>query len=427
MPTENAEIINKDLFAIFSKKDWTSGSWFRFLSIFLIVWIALYLLIHMFDLGHEYVKLSPNQLKNVVWLIDDSASAAAKHKVNAVSPGATPTDSTQKATDSAKNTATPKQPKCASCDTAPKCRLTDTCGFSKAAVYIQGEFDGRIDCEQMQRIMCYLCNASSKEVTLFLTDTKFKIASYFWLTGGWAYIEVIFWVIIGVICSLLYYVGDKNRNATTLPDDPKSTFDPTEVPYQIAKFFYAPCCTLVIILGYSFLQGENLVDINASKGIIVFSFIAGFYSGRMMSFLDRLKDLLLPLGTDTKNAQQQKQKVGDKPAATAGTIQIELIAADPGLTEEQKNHLTETGMGSAVVTLQAEGSTDKITAEKTGEEQQSLFQVTNIAAGKYTIEAKYAGKFDETDIINLEATLNTEISSDTKDIKLDMLKSKADG
>ncbi|HRI22590.1 MAG TPA: hypothetical protein PLA68_16635, partial [Panacibacter sp.] len=92
-----------------------------------------------------------------------------------------------------------------------------------------------------------------------------------------------------------------------------------------------------------------------------------------------------------------------------------------------KNHLTETGMGSAEVTLQAEGSTDKITAEKTGEEQQSLFQVTNIAAGKYTIEAKYAGSFDENDIINLEATLNTDISSDTKDIKLNMLKSESDG
>lgn len=422
MSNESEEIIKKDLFAVFSKKDWTAGSWFRFLSIFLIVWIALYLLIHMFDLGHEYVKLSPNQLKNVVWLIDDSANAAAKNKVDELSA----TDSTQTATDTAKN-ATVAQPKCVSCDTTLKCRLTDTCGFSKAAVYIQGEFDGRIDCEQMQRMMCYLCNASSKEVTLFLTDTKFKIASYFWLTGGWAYIEVIFWVIIGVICSLLYYVGDKNRNATTLPDDPKSAFDPTEVPYQIAKFFYAPCCTLVIILGYSFLQGENLVDINASKGIIVFSFIAGFYSGRMMSFLDRLKDLLLPLGTDTKNTQPQKQKAEDKPAAATATIQIELIAADPGLTEEQKNHLTETGMGSAEVTLQAEGSTDKITAEKTGEEQQSLFQVTNIAAGKYTIEAKYAGSFDENDIINLEATLNTDISSDTKDIKLNMLKSESDG
>ncbi|MEP7317647.1 MAG: hypothetical protein ABI921_02870 [Panacibacter sp.] len=403
---------------IFSKEDWTAASWFRFLSAFLVIWIILYLLLHLINgVGHEYQKLSPDQLKNVVWLIDDSANAAAKKTAATPSPDTATNDSLTVTPDTTNTKTDSAKPKQTASDAASlKCEFNDSCGFSKAAVYINEEFDGNTDAAQMNRLMCYLCNESSKEVTLFLTDTKFKIESYFWLTGGWAYLEVIFWVIIGVICSLLYYVGDKNRNATTIPGDPKSVFDATEIPYQVAKFFYAPCSTLVLILGYSFLQGDNLVDINASKGMIVFAFISGFYSGRTMNFLDRLKELLLPLGSEAKTAAQQ-----------ANAIQIELLAAEPSLTEEQKNHIIETGMGGATVTLQAEGSADIITATKTGEEQESLFQVTNIAAGKYSVQAKFAGKFEDDDIINLEATQTIDITKDTTEIKLNMLKAKSDG
>lgn len=421
MSRENKDVVNTGIFGAFGQKEWTAGSWLRFLAMFLFTWVIVYIVMHKFHTGQEYVKLTPEQLKNVVWLIDDSTNKANIAKAAALKATTNDTprtsiDTTQKPADTTKNI-----------KATPACDINDGCGFSKAALYIQGEFDNSIDTAQMQSLQCYLCNASSREVTLFLTDTKFKVTSYFWLIGGWAYVEVIFWVLIGVLCSLLYYVSDKNRNATTVPGDSSTIFDVTEIPYQIAKFFYAPCCTLVIIFGYSFLQGEDLVDINASKGIIVFSFIGGFYSSRMMNFLDRFKLLFFPLATDPKNPLAPVQKPADIPAA-AESIQIELIAAEPTLTEEQKNHLIETGMGSAVVTLQAEGSTEKIKAEKTGEEQQSLFEVKNIAAGKYIIEAIYAGKFGDTgEIINLEATQSVDIVKGTNEIKVDMLKSESDG
>ena len=299
----------------------------------------------------------------------------------------------------------------------------DSCKFTKAEAYLRSQYDDKIDSRQLSQLRSFLCNKSSKEVLLFLTGSKIKVQSYFWLTGAWAYLEVILWSLIGVVCSLLFYVTGKNRNATTVPDDPKSVFDLTEIPYQIAKFFYAPLCTVVIVLGYSFLQEDNPVDIQAGKGLIVLSFIAGFYSGRMMSFLDRLKELLLPLASDAKAAQPKAGGV----AATAALVTVELLPAEPSLTEDQKNHIIEAGMGSAVVTLQAEGSNDVITPAKTGEEQESLFEVKNIAAGKYNLLAKYSIKIGDADIINLEARQEVTIAKDTKEIKVNMLKAKADG
>lgn len=425
MSNEKTMIKTLDLKSVFSKEDWTAGSWFSFLSVFLIIWIVFYFLIHLLDKGYEYVNISDEQLKNIVWLIDDSTDTSAQ-KMQAKKDNVI-MDTVEKDTVILnKNDSTKKDTVKIKTVKVKVIKGTDfdSCKFAKAEYYLRSQYEDKIDETQLSQLRSFLCNKSSKEVLLFLTGSKLKVQSYFWLTGAWAYAEIILWVLIGVVCSLLYYVTDKNRNATTVVDDPKSVFDLTEIPYQIAKFFYAPLCTVVLVLGYSFLQSDTTaVDIQAGKGLIVFSFIAGFYSGRMMSFLDRLKELLLPLGSDAKSNQQ---KAGGA-AAAVPQVTIELTEAEPSLTEEQKNHITEAGMGSAVVTLQAEGSNDVITAAKTGEEQESFFEVKNIAAGKYNLLAKYSIKIGDADIINLEAKQEVTIAKDTKEIKVNMLKAKADG
>lgn len=66
--------------------------------------------------------------------------------------------------------------------------------------------------------------------------------------------------------------------------------------------FYAPACTIVLVLGYQYLtdSNDNMIDISVNNGLIVFAFVSGFFSGRVMRFLDRLKELILPFGTATQ-------------------------------------------------------------------------------------------------------------------------------
>ena len=127
MSGKNKDVVNTGIFGAFGQKEWTAGSWLRFLAMFLFIWVIVYIVMHKFHAGQEYVKLTPEQLKNVVWLIDDSTNKANIAKASALK--ATTNDTPRTSTDTIQTpTGTAKNIKATtSCDT------NDGCGFSKAA------------------------------------------------------------------------------------------------------------------------------------------------------------------------------------------------------------------------------------------------------------------------------------------------------
>ena len=125
-------------------------------------------------------------------------------------------------------------------------------------------------------------------------------------------------------------------NSTTDLANPATQFDSSEILGQVAKIIYVPICTLIIVLGYSLFKGQNIADIDFGKGLLVFGFIGGYYSSRVISLMDRLKDLLLPntgtaslTGAATPTViQQLKVAVATDPALPAA---VAAAAAGPAL------------------------------------------------------------------------------------------------
>ncbi len=110
--------------------------------------------------------------------------------------------------------------------------------------------------------------------------------SFFWLEGDRKYLEVIFWAVFGVLASLLFVASECMR---------KNEFKPEELPVYWAKLFYAPLITLIIVFSYKIItsSGEVKFD-NTSIEIIIFSFVLGFFSGRAIELLNKIKDVILP-------------------------------------------------------------------------------------------------------------------------------------
>jgi hypothetical protein len=129
---------------------------------------------------------------------------------------------------------------------------------------------------------------NTSEFPFILSSIKFRVRSFFWLTGNTQAFEIIFWSIFGVLSSLLYHGSEAIRT---------NTFKSSEVIVHIAKIFYAPICTIVIIFSINALTNSGDVSIEQFQyWLIILSFILGFYSGRTIELLNKLKDLILPLG-----------------------------------------------------------------------------------------------------------------------------------
>lgn len=176
----------------------------------------------------------------------------------------------------------------------------------------------------------YFKNLTPASLTASLDKRKIQVSSYFWLSGKWAYAEIIYWALFGVLASLIFYVSD-------IAKDPKTPFNPKQIPSQIAKLFYAPLVTLILIFSYDYFAGENAVDIEASKGMLIVSFLLGFYSGRAMEMLNRVKELLLPYNSTPPEGEQQPPEV---------KVLIRL---------EPSEELNEEQLADAVVTLMVKG------------------------------------------------------------------------
>lgn len=171
--------------------------------------------------------------------------------------------------------------------------------------FLANEYGNTIVGKQIEIVQDNLENVPNNQVMSYMKSVKFRVRSFFYLTGTGVYVECLFWSLIGVLVSLIYFVSQSvNNKSNNIENDEWGPFDPSKIPSHIAKMFYAPVSTLVLVLGYHYLSvtGDVTADITVNKGLIIFSFISGFYSGRVMRLFNKIKDILLPFGDSKSNA-----------------------------------------------------------------------------------------------------------------------------
>ncbi len=155
-----------------------------------------------------------------------------------------------------------------------------------------------------------------------LPSVTIETSSYFWLNGDMKYLEVIFWSVFGVLASLLYMASETMR---------KGEFKAAELPVYWAKLFYAPLITLVIVLSFNIITSASQAKIESTSiEIIIFSFVLGFFSGRAIELLNKIKDVILPGKSTT-----QEESAGR--LMLAGTVDIpeEIKNLKPGFDKSK--------------------------------------------------------------------------------------------
>lgn len=277
-------------------KSYSENRWFKFLiSLYLLITIT-YVFLHITEgrfwakdekLGYEYAVLSDEQKLLVTQIYIDSVEAVedvqdtVERDDTTANPTLNKTAATQKISNGKKLNWSSNIVGCGSFSSKD----------DQAIMLINSEFNNKIDATQLDSIRKYLTCASNTQAISFLNSARFQVKSYFWLIGPAVYFEIIFWSWFGVLSSIVFSLGVVGRNN---PSSMLVGFNSSEIPYQIAKLFYAPACTLAIVLGYNYFKDTNLADISSGKGVIVFAFIGGFYSSRVVAFLERLKEVILP-------------------------------------------------------------------------------------------------------------------------------------
>ncbi len=155
---------------------------------------------------------------------------------------------------------------------------------------------------------------SPEQFAAVMPNYPIRVKSYFWLTEGRRegaqtiegsiYLEIVFWTLFGLIANLLYRVSESVRT---------DAFRPEEIGVHVAKFFYAPLCSLVVFFSFNMLVSQGDISVvEFSHATIVLAFILGFFSGRTVELLERIKDLLLPL-----NRRQEEAAAAAAAAAAA--------------------------------------------------------------------------------------------------------------
>jgi len=438
-------LTNKEPFRNVPPQDgyWTNRKWFTFVALFLVLWIGLYLFAHLGRVhsGYQYSKFTTPQIQQINRILYNNDIPATENKVDNSSVVVMEYDTLKN--DSIIEVSHP-----ITANTSPVANICDdSCHVSKAMIYITSEFDNRIKEDQLNVIRQYISSFGSYEVGVFLSEIKVKVKSYFWLTGPSVYLEIVFWVIIGVACSILFAIGNASRNNSTTA----IAFNESEIPYQVAKLFYAPFCTIIMVLSYNYIKHRNVIEVNTNEGMIVVSFIAGLFSGRLMSLLERFKDVLLPEHTITapnpeyNNSDVHYNGIG----AIAAPVQnfghahitqseeeeedIDLVESIPedikevtielklevsGLFEEEKNELLANGFSAAVVTLHNVNGKDILTLKYAGGDAGYTFISNNVKPGIYIARSTMTQKLIDNYIINLFGEKTAYITHENNNIEL---------
>ena len=122
----------------------------------------------------------------------------------------------------------------------------------------------------------------------------------------------------------------------------------------------------------------------------------GFFSGRVMRFLDRLKELILPFGTATQNTSTHTET-----GKADMTVTLDLAEAVEKSADGAS--ITEAGFNAAIVTLKPVNGNEVITLVNPADDQADDFYAKAIPFGKYLLSATLAYKKEDNSIINLSA------------------------
>jgi hypothetical protein len=243
--------------------------WFLKNTVILLVLVGAYIPLHLKYKGNMYVVPDKSDVSNLSLILNNiipaDTSGLKKDKKSTV-----------------------KKDSC-------KCCPDDNSAKILAIRYLFKRFQP-VNTEDSVKTAKYLLKYSTAQLNFILKDFPLKTNSFFWLSGNCVFIEIIFWSILGLICSLLYSVSESLRNKD-------NSIDARELPVHWAKFVYSPVITLVIFLAADLLRNAN--ELNVSKygyDTLVLAFILGFASRRAIDLLDKLKSIILP-GKETERAK----------------------------------------------------------------------------------------------------------------------------
>ncbi|WP_338875030.1 hypothetical protein WBJ53_05375 [Spirosoma sp. SC4-14] len=284
--------------------------WAYFMASLLFLLVTGYIIWHYLDKpGSKNVMLSSSEQADIQNILDDSESL---------------NDSGN--TDSTSHLATPKS-------NSATTQLSFEMKRRKVYDYIT-QTHTMLDSASNAQLWA-TCQLLPDEQSLrsYLSTHPVRVYSPYHLNGRSLLWELICWALFGVFCNLFYSVSeaykgtevkkaapsDNPTNASSeevelVSPNAKSSlkkrtvkerlqrrllggFDPAEVPSHLAKLLYTPFLVVILYLALiSFNSTTDLQWVQYGEGIIVFAFIVGFFSGRMVDLLERIKDLILPIG-----------------------------------------------------------------------------------------------------------------------------------
>jgi hypothetical protein len=275
--------------------------WFMEVIITLLLLCGIYIVLHFFHKGEVYNELTNAEITDINLLLNN----------NIAFPTDTISNEIQLSAYSSENKNYLKEG--LTSDQSHRIRLTNksTQIDSLKKLVLTYVFSKYPPLSQRDSIYTanYLAKFDKVTFAVIVSQYPYKCKSFFWLIDGWAYLEILFWSLFGLICSLLYNVSEAIVAK-------HGKFNENELPVHWAKFFYTPFIALVIYLAMDILTLDK--DINVSQygnGLIVFSFILGFFSRRAIDLLEKIKDIILP-------GKDRTSKSGSETAEEIATPEI---------------------------------------------------------------------------------------------------------
>lgn len=162
-----------------------------------------------------------------------------------------------------------------------------------------------------------------------------KKRTWFWFHGNKRYLEVLFWAIFGVMSSLLFNVTQSLKS---------NELDTRLIPDHIAKLFYGPVVALVIYFSFDKVSATELINIVPEGfGLVVLSFILGFFSRRSMAVLNKLKKIVVPV-SDKKKQPSDSNVLYENNVSTDKDNQASLRELETYLGQHKKELIQKLGV-----------------------------------------------------------------------------------
>ncbi len=456
---------------------WSAKQWFLLYGAILLAWATLYLLCHssLGIPGYEHARFSSADIRHINSILVSQAADNAQPQSSYNRQRITNTNDGFLDSYNDDSTESEYEPYIA---TFPESNTINNYSeeqdrkerVKKAMIYISSQYGEEIDPKQMATIQQYLGTFTPRETGIFLADYRLRLRSFFWLSGKLLYAEVVSWVIFGVLCSLLFFIGKNVGRGDGI------SF--RVIIYQSARLLYAPFAAVILVLVYSYIKGNATLHIEASELIIIFGFILGFYSGTVMDLLDRLKgnyvqsnnnvpaaaqpiaETAIP-GTDTAaataapvpDAEEEYTEHEEINGAEGGTyihtaapytpvapltqkrrvmnddneiseVDIDLKLDFSGLFDEERAQLQRLGFSRAIVTLHNVNGKDIIPAKKVSEDM-TTFVANDVKPGIYIARATLSQRLRDDQIVNLFGEKTAYITEDKPGLELFVKKYEA--